>query len=56
MYRLGERGEISQIESFPFRGKGVTVFPHAEFVLDVTRSFGDIDRNVEEFLFNVSLT
>ena len=55
MFRLDEVGRVSEMEVFPFRGLGMTVVRGRDGVVDeLARVLGDMERNVDEFLFQGS--
>ena len=54
MWRMGEDGEVSQAETFPFRGFGMQVQREKDITSELMRVCGDVDRNVEEFLYQGS--
>ena len=54
LYKTDEQGNVSHIESFPFRGSGFSVHPFCDFKQDVALALGDIERTVDEFLYQGS--
>lgn len=57
MYRLNDRGEIYQTQSFPFRGFGLQISngrTEDGVYKDLARICGDFERNVDEFLYRGS--
>lgn len=54
MVKFGEDGEVVRTETFPFRGKQVSVSRERECTQALQMSLGDVERNVEQFLFQGS--
>ncbi len=54
MFRVNEEGQVSEMDVFPFRGFGFKVHREKDFVDEMMRVCGDIERNVDEFLFQGS--
>ena len=54
MYRIDEEGQVSEMEIFPFRGLGFKVHREKNVRGELIRVCGDIERNVDEFLFQGS--
>ena len=54
MYRIDEEGKVSEMEVFPFRGLGFKVHREKNVRGELIRVCGDIERNVDEFLFQGS--
>ena len=54
MYRVDEEGRVCEMEIFPFRGEGMKVNREKDFKRELTLVCGDIERNVDEFLFQGS--
>ena len=53
MYKTDEEGEVTRVEQFPFRGEGFSVLPLSAYKENIALSLGDIQRGVEEFLYQV---
>ncbi len=54
MARYSEEGGLTGTEVFPFRGLGVKLSRETDLMPELRKSFGDIERHVDEFLYQGS--
>jgi hypothetical protein len=54
LYKLGEDGSVSAVQVFPFRGNGMKITRESDVPPELRRVMGDVERNVDEFLFQGS--
>ena len=54
MYKVGERGQLTTLETFAFRSETMQFRPFVDLRAEIHMALGDIERGVEEFLFRGS--